>query len=147
MLILISLNQRPHNIHQRVGWGEERTPTSHVGDYIGVPLLPQPTHLSEPAEPVTWPTTVWSNNQNLDVGTNLPVEDVVGEAWDTIAPNIGRELDPIALWSLTNLDHCCVKSSKIARTQTRLLRLVIGDVFKVLNSRLRVEEVTHLRSV
>lgn len=53
-------------------------------------------HLLEPAKPVTWPTTVGSDNQNLDVGTNLPVENVVGKAWDATTPNIGRELDPFS---------------------------------------------------
>ena len=102
--------------------------------------------LLEPVEPVIRATTVRSDDQDLNVSTHLPVENVVREAWNTIAPNIWRELDPIAVRSFANLDHGCVKGTKITRTKTGLLRLVVSDVFKVLNSRRWVEEVTHLRS-
>ena len=77
---------------------------------------------------------------------DLPVENVVREARNAIAPNIWRELDPIAVRRFANLDHGCVKGTKVTRTKTGLLRLVVSNVFKVLNSRRWVEEVIHLRS-
>ncbi len=87
-----------------------------------------------------------SDDQDLNVSTHLAVENVVREAWNAIAPNIWRELDPIAVRSFANLDHGCVKGTKVTRTKTGLLRFVVSDMFKVLNSRRRIEEVTHLRS-
>jgi len=91
-------------------------------------------------------TTVRSNDQDLNVSTHLPVENVIREAWNAITPNSWRELDPIAVRSFANLDHGCVKGTKVTPTKTRLLGLVVSDVFKVLNSCRWVEEVTHLRS-
>jgi hypothetical protein len=87
-----------------------------------------------------------SKNQDFNIGTHLPVKDIVGKTGDSITPNIGWKLDFIAVRGLTNLDHCCVEGSKITRTKPRLSRLVIGDVLKVLDSCGRVEKVTHLRS-
>jgi hypothetical protein len=59
----------------------------------------------ESVEPVIRPATVRSNNQDLNVGTRLPVENVVREAWNPITPNIGWKLDLITLLSLANFDH------------------------------------------
>jgi hypothetical protein len=100
----------------------------------------------EPAKPVIRPTTMRCNNQDFNIGTHLPVEDIVRETWNPITPDIGWKFDFITVRGITYLNHCCVEGSKITRTKTGLSRLVIGDVLKVFDSSSRVEKVTHLRS-
>ena len=47
----------------------------------------------ESVDPIVWPATEWGNNYDLNVGTRLPVENVVRKTWKPITPNIGWKLD------------------------------------------------------
>ena len=87
---------------------------------------------------------MWGDDKNLNVHARLPIEDVVWESRHSIAPNLGRKLDTIALRGLTNLDHCGIKRGEITPTESRLTSLVVGNVLKVFNSRRLSEEITHL---
>ena len=76
-----------------------------------------------------------SNDQDLNVSAHLPVENVVWETWNAIAPDIWRKLDPITVRSVANLVHGCIKGTKVTCAKTGLLRLVVSDMFKVFNAR------------
>lgn len=69
------------------------------------------------------------NDENLNVRPRLPIEDVVGEARYSITPDAGRKLDPMAMRSFANFDHCHVEGGQITRAKPRLAILVVGDVF------------------
>jgi hypothetical protein len=113
---------------------------------IGFAKLVQLRVILKPAKPVIRPATVRSNNQDFNISTHLPVNNIVRKTGNPITPDIGWKFDLIAMRSLTNLDHCGIEGSKITRSKTGLSRLVKGDVLKVLDSCGRVEKVTHLRS-
>lgn len=98
----------------------------------------------EPAEPVTRSPTMRGNDQNFNVRTHLPIEDVVGETWYTVATNTGRKFNAVSIRHFTDLAHCCIEGRQITCAESNLASLVVGHMLKVFNSRCVIEEVTHL---
>jgi hypothetical protein len=87
---------------------------------------------------------MWGNDKNLNICARLPIEDVVRKTRNPIAPDIGRKLDAIAMWTLADLGHCGVKGCEITRTESFLASLVIGYMLKVFNACRFIEELAHL---
>jgi hypothetical protein len=90
-------------------------PNKNDADGFGKPVRLRV--ILESAKPVIRAATVRSNNQDLHIGTYLPVKYIVRKTGDSITPDIGRKLDFIAVRGNTNLEHGCVKGSKITRTK------------------------------
>lgn len=84
------------------------------------------------------------HHKNLNVYACEAIENVVGEARHSVAPYAGGKLDSISLWVLTDLGHCHIKRSEVARTEPPSLGLVVRDVFKMFYPRRFAEEVAHL---
>lgn len=84
------------------------------------------------------------NDQNFNIRTRSPIEDVVRETGYTKFTNIWREFDAIPTWGLTDHIHCLVESRQITCPEAPLTRFVIGHMLKVLNARGFTEKVTHL---
>lgn len=86
------------------------------------------------------------DDKDLNVGTCLPIKQVVREARHSIAPNVRGILHAIPVRSLADPGHCHVEGCEITNAQSRLAILVVGNVFEVFDSRRRAEEIAHLRS-
>ena len=84
------------------------------------------------------------DDQNFHIRTHKPVEDVVRETRHAKFANIWWQFDAIPVWGLTDFLHRLVKSQQVACTETYLTRLVIGNMFKMLNTCRIIEEVAHL---
>ncbi len=72
---------------------------------------------------------MWGNNENFYIFACLSVKNIVREAWDAIAANIGWKFNFVAVWGGANIYHGFVKRIQVARTQACLLGFVICHMF------------------
>jgi len=84
------------------------------------------------------------DDQNFNIRTHKPIEDVVGETSDAKFANIWWELDTIPIWRLTDSIHCLIERYQIACAKTNLTRFIVGDMLKVLSACSFTKEIAHL---
>ena len=66
------------------------------------------------------------DNQNFNVFSCLPKEDVVRKARNCVTPNVRRKFHAMPVGCLTNLSHCHIESLEIASAKTTLTALIVG---------------------